>query len=124
MGLFIILVYVKVGGRRVYNARAVGVRSISVTNVLAVETSERMVHRALMTGRPEALEATHPHPDATGAVAEFLTLDDLREAATTLEDTVRVVRRLMGGAHPLTTDMEQSLRNALRIREILDTVTG
>jgi len=56
----------------VYNARAVGVRSISVTNVLAVETSERMVHRALMTGRPEALEATHPHPDATGAVAEFL----------------------------------------------------
>jgi hypothetical protein len=52
------------------------------------------------------------------------TLDDLREAVTTLEDTVRVVRRLMGGAHPLTTDMEQSLRNALRIREILDTVTG
>ena len=48
MGLFIILVYVKVGGRRVYNARAVGVRSISVTNVLAVETSERLVHRALM----------------------------------------------------------------------------
>ena len=29
-----------------YNARVVGVRSISVTNVLAVETSERMVHRA------------------------------------------------------------------------------
>ena len=54
-----------------YNARVVGVRSISVTNVLAVETSERMVHRALMTGRPEALEATL-HPNATRAVAKFL----------------------------------------------------
>ena len=70
MGLFIILVYVKVGGRRVYNARAVGVRSISVTNVLAVETSERMVHRALIAQKPQALAATHPY--ATGAVAKCL----------------------------------------------------
>ena len=46
--------------------------SISVTNVLAVETSERLVHRALMARMPQALEATHPHPDATRAVAEFL----------------------------------------------------
>ena len=45
--------------------------SISVTNVLAVETSERVVHRAMMTRVPEALEATL-HPHATGAVAEFL----------------------------------------------------
>ena len=44
---------------------------ISVTDVLAVETSERMVHRALMTRVPEAPEATL-HPDATRAVAEFL----------------------------------------------------
>ena len=45
--------------------------SISVTNVLAVETSERLVHRTLMARMPEALEATL-HPDATCAVAEFL----------------------------------------------------
>ena len=45
--------------------------SISVTNVLAVETSERLVHRALMARMPEALEATL-HPDATRAVAKFL----------------------------------------------------
>ena len=45
--------------------------SISVTNVLAVETSERMVHRALMARVPEALEASL-HPDATRAVAKFL----------------------------------------------------
>ena len=42
--------------------------NVSVTNVLAVETSERMVHRALMARVPEALEATL-HPHATCAVA-------------------------------------------------------
>ena len=45
--------------------------SISVTNVLAVEPSKRVVHRALMARMPEALEATL-HPDATRAVAELL----------------------------------------------------
>ena len=39
--------------------------------MLAVETSERMVHRALMARVPEALEASL-HPDATRAVAKFL----------------------------------------------------
>ena len=33
------------------------------------------------------------------------TLDDLREAVTTLEDTVRIARRVLGGAHPLVTSM-------------------
>merc|ERR1711871_1748615 len=30
------------------------------------------------------------------------TLDELREAVTTLEDTERTARRVLGGAHPLT----------------------
>ena len=38
------------------------------------------------------------------------TLDDLREAATTLEDTERTARRVFGGAHPLTVDIERALR--------------
>ena len=48
------------------------------------------------------------------------TLDDLREAVSTLEDTERIARRVLGGAHPHTVDMEQSLRKAraaLRARE-------
>jgi hypothetical protein len=48
------------------------------------------------------------------------TLDDLREAVTTLEDTERIARRVFGGAHPLTTDIERDLQNAraaLRARE-------
>ena len=48
------------------------------------------------------------------------TLDDVREAVTTLEDTERTARRVMGGAHPLTVDIEDELRKsqaALRARE-------
>ena len=48
------------------------------------------------------------------------TLDDLREAVTTLEDAGRIARRVMGGAHPLTEEIEDELRDAraaLRARE-------
>ena len=48
------------------------------------------------------------------------TLDDLREALTTLEETERTVRRVFGGAHPLATTIELDLRHAraaLRARE-------
>ena len=48
------------------------------------------------------------------------TLDDLREAVTTLEDSERTARRVFGGAHPLTTAIEGALRiarAALRARE-------
>ena len=40
------------------------------------------------------------------------TLDDLREAVTTLEDTERIARRVFGGEHPLTTVIEDQLRDA------------
>ena len=39
-------------------------------------------------------------------------LDDLREAVTTLEDTERTARRVLGGAHPLTVDIEDELQDA------------
>ena len=48
------------------------------------------------------------------------TLDDLREAVTTLEDLERIARRVLGGAHPTTGSVENALRNArvaLRARE-------
>ena len=40
------------------------------------------------------------------------TLDDLREAVTTLEETERIARRVLGGAHPLTKSVEIHLRGA------------
>ena len=56
--------------------------------------------------------ALYNDPDAT--------LDDLREAITTLEDTERTARRVLGGAHPLTSTIERysrEARAALRARE-------
>ena len=48
------------------------------------------------------------------------TLDDLREAVTTLEEIGRTARRVLGGAHPDTARIENNLRDAraaLRARE-------
>ena len=48
------------------------------------------------------------------------TLDDFREAATTLEETTQAARRVLGGAHPVVTSIENSLRTArglLALRE-------
>ena len=48
------------------------------------------------------------------------TLDDIRKAVTTLEDTERTARRVLGGAHPTARLIETSLRYArdtLRARE-------
>ena len=44
--------------------------------------------------------------------ADGAPLDDLHEAVTTLEDTERIARRVFGGAHPVTKDMEGDLRKA------------
>ena len=40
------------------------------------------------------------------------TLADLREAVSTLEDLERTARRVFGGAHPTTADIERALRKA------------
>ena len=40
------------------------------------------------------------------------TLAELREAVTTLEDTERIAQRVLGGAHPLTVDIEGELQDA------------
>ena len=43
---------------------------------------------------------------------DHATLDDLREAVTTLEDAEPIARRVLGGAHPLIEDFEDGLQNA------------
>ena len=52
--------------------------------------------------------------------ADGATLDDLREAVATFEDLERIARRVFGGMHPLTSDVEKYLQEArafLRVRE-------
>ena len=51
------------------------------------------------------------------------TLDDLREAVTTIEETERTARRVLGGANPTTMGIERALgtsRAVLRARETGD----
>ena len=49
------------------------------------------------------------------------TLDDLREAVRTLEETTRIARRVLGAEHPTTMGIEQSLRNARAVLHIRET---
>ena len=59
---------------------------------------------------------------AVGLYADVdATLEDIREAVTKLEETARTARRVFGGAHPVTKNIEESLREAqtvLRDREV------
>ena len=55
------------------------------------------------------------------------TLDDFREAMTTLEEIERTARRVFGGAHPAARGIELLLRTsraALRTRETPSPGTG
>jgi hypothetical protein len=66
--------------------------------------------------RTSYAEALYTDPDAT--------LDDLREAVTTLEETERTARRVLGGAHPLAPLIERYLleaRAALAAEQSLNT---
>ena len=49
---------------------------------------------------------------------EGATLDDVREAVTTLEEIEPIARRVLGGAHPLTLDIDAALRAAREIHAI------
>ena len=69
-------------------------------------------HRLTLRMRWNYAEALYEDPGAT--------LDDLKEAVTTLEEYERTARRVLGGAHPLTAGIGRDLleaRAALRARE-------
>ena len=60
-------------------------------------------------------------------MADGATLDDLREAVTTLEEAARTARRVLGGSHPTTAGLERVLedsRAALRAREAPPSSSG
>ena len=81
----------------------------------AIPVAQRVLgkcHELTLKLRYNYARALHEDGDAT--------LDDLREAVTTLEDTERIARRVFGGAPSLTRGIELELedaRAALRARE-------
>mmetsp|Transcript_12199 Transcript_12199/g.36502 ORF Transcript_12199/g.36502 Transcript_12199/m.36502 type:complete len:83 (+) Transcript_12199:223-471(+) len=62
-------------------------------------------HEGTLKIRWTYAETLYKDPDAT--------LDDLREAMTTLEETAPISRRVLGSAHPVTEGIEDELRHAL-----------
>jgi hypothetical protein len=69
-------------------------------------------HRLTLRLRMNYAKALYKDPDAT--------LEDLREAVTSLEETERIALRVLGGAHPNVVENEAVLRDsraALRARE-------
>ena len=92
--------------------------AISLRHQLRYEEAKTLLRKTMPVAQ-RALGTSHENTIRIGLVyAKALyadpgaTLDDLREAVSTLEDTVRIARRVLGGAHPLTTALEGDLRDA------------
>ena len=69
-------------------------KTIPVARRVLGENDDRTLKMRLIYAR-----ALYKDPGAT--------LDDLREAVTTLEEAERTARRVLGGAHPLTVTIEE-----------------
>ena len=74
-------------------------KTIPVARRLLGENNDLTLRMRLLYGG-----ALHKDPSAS--------LDDLHEAVTTLEETERTARRVLGGAHPTTSNVEKTLREA------------
>ena len=98
----------------------------SLAQLQRFEESRPLMRKALPAARRVLGESHQFTLTMTLTYAEALyrdndaTLDDLREAVGTLEDAGRIAQRVLGGAHPVTVEIEENLqdaRAALRARE-------
>ena len=100
-------VYSLVNLQRFEEAKALQRKTLPVTRRVCGENHEYTLKARLVYG-----ETLYKDPAAS--------LDDLRGAVTTLEDTGRIARRVFGGTHPLAVYIVQQLQNsraALAARE-------
>lgn len=85
---------------------------------LGVPTSRRETQRAKQNKRDRKKQTPLQDQTPADVYARALFLDngtalaDLREAVSTLENTERIARRVLGGVHPLTKGIEHNLQNA------------
>ncbi len=100
--------------------------ALSLLDLKRFEEAKALLRKTLPVARRVLGDGHRITPKIRWIYAEALykdpgaTLDDLREAVTTLEDTERTARRVLGAAHPTTAGIEKSLREAraaLRARE-------
>ena len=91
--------------RRFVEAKSLLRKTIPVARRILGESD-----RITLTMRNIFAEASYKNPAAT--------LDDLREAVSTLEDAERTTRRVFGSSHPLAVTLERDLRNARAILSV------
>ncbi|CAH0372027.1 unnamed protein product [Pelagomonas calceolata] len=92
--------------------------AISLTHLKRYAEAKSLLHKMIPVARRVLDESSEITLKMRWKYAEALcrdtaaTLDDVREAVTTLEDTERTARRVFGASHPTTTGHEESLRDA------------
>ena len=100
--------------------------ALSLVNLQRYAEAKSLLRRILPTARRVLGKSHFTTISITCNYAEALykdndaSLDDLQEAVTTLEGMARIARRVFGGTHPLTMQIEISLQTAravLRARE-------
>ena len=90
----------------------------SLAGLERVEEAKSLLRRTLPVARRVSRDSSDIPIRMRALYAEVLyndaaaTLDDLREAVTTLEDTEGTARRVLGGAHPLVEAIERHLRRS------------
>ena len=106
--------------------RAASNYALSLTRLQRCEEAKSLLHRTVpvarrILGENGLLTLTVRWIYAAALYRDDgATLEDLREAVTRLEEVERTARRVLGGAHPITRGIEESLREArahLRARE-------
>ena len=98
----------------------------SLVDLKHLERAKSLLRKAIPVARRVLGEAADPTLQMRWNYARALcrdggaTLNDLREAVTTLEETEPIARRVLGGTYPITVGIEKLLRTAraaLRARE-------
>jgi tetratricopeptide (TPR) repeat protein len=114
------------GEEHIETFRAANNYALSLVNLKRFEEAKSLMRKTMPVARRvlgsnnEGTLRTRTLYAAALHRADGATLDDLREAVTTLQDAERTARRVLGGAHPLTEGVGFYLRDAraaLRARE-------
>ena len=93
-----------------------------LADVPGIDRNDPAIQAALAVMRLEKPQAPRPSAEPRNIMRQnygwvlykdpVATLDDLREAVTTIKDVLRVARRVLGSAHRHTTEIEDELRCA------------
>ena len=109
-----------------YASSLIGIKRIEEARSLLRKTMP-VARRVLGEGNTMMLQMRSLYAQAPIHLGDGATLGDLRESVTMYEENARTARRVLGGAHPLTVDIEhglRSLRQVLRLEQLRDAALG